>query len=77
MKKELILKLTETIGECVVEVETEKGHPRVEVYFKVVDSGSHCGLYDFEDYHLGMLAEFFAKAYNEVKKLNDSLLPKL
>lgn len=69
MKKELTLILKEKIGECEIDVETIQGNPaRIDVYFR--EYGCSGGFYQFEDYQLGMLAEFFSKAYNEVKKLN-------
>lgn len=70
MKKELTLRLTDTIGECEIEVETMKGHDkRIEVCFRIDKNLS--GLFEFEDYQIGMLAEFFLKAYNEIKTLNE------
>lgn len=70
MKKELTLILKEKIGDCTLEVETMQGHPaRIDVHFR--EEGCSGGFYQFEDYQLGMIAEFFAKAYNEVKKLNE------
>lgn len=69
MKKELTLVLKEKIGDCEIELETMQGQPaRIDIRFK--EDGDTVGFFQFDDYHLASLADFFLKAHKEVEKLN-------
>ena len=68
LKKEVILKLAQKIGEVDFEIEHDKGTNRVEL--SLTEDKVYMGSLTFEPYELDSLAKFFERCHIEVKKIN-------
>ena len=63
------MRLTDSIGEYEIEVETVNGKNN-KIGVCIHEDKKLTSMLEFEDYQIGMLAEFFSKVYNEIKILN-------
>lgn len=68
IKKELVLRIKQKIGDVEVEIEAIKGKKQIELAF--TEDGVYIGSMNFEPYELARLARFFETANAEVEKLN-------
>ena len=69
MKKELILKISEMIGDAGFEIEAEQINPKVTIHFS--EDGTYIGCIDVEDYQIERISEFFHRVALEVKKMKE------
>lgn len=69
LKKEIIMKLSEKIGDVLFEIEAQKDREMVEVIMRESDGGRISGIENFFPYEIQRIAKFFETAATEIKKL--------